>query len=74
LKQGDSVAFAGKLDVRASMYLDKPQAALNVLIDRLIDGKRPPRPQRSEAAPKRSAAPWDDDGSTASLRDDIPFG
>ncbi len=74
LKQGDSIAFAGKLDVRATIYQDRPQATLNVVIDKLIDGKRPPRPQRREATAKRAPASLDDDGSVAAMVDDVPFG
>lgn len=81
LKQGDSIAFAGKLDVRATLYQGKPQATCNVAIDKLIDGKRPSRPQRRDsppATPLAAASPTRadifDDGTVGAMNEDVPFG
>jgi len=49
-RKGDSVAVAGRLDIRAGMYQDAPQASVSVTVDRLIDATRPPR-KKKEAAP-----------------------
>lgn len=76
LSQGDSVAVAGKLSITATMYQDRPQATCNVLVDRLIDGKRPPRPQRRDAAPNTDATRHAlrlDGGTVGEMHEDIPL-
>jgi Single-strand binding protein family len=70
MKPGDAIAIAGKLTVSANMYQDRPQAALNVVIDKLITAARPPRPQRSAA----EAAFRSHGEGVATMRDDVPFG
>lgn len=79
LAQGDSVSVAGKLSISATMYQNRPQATCNVLVDRLIGGRRPPRPQRRDSAsattPAASPARADifDDGTVGKMQEDRPW-
>lgn len=77
LKHGDAVGVAGALEVRAAVYKDLPVANCNVIADKLLDIKRPPRPERRDA-PSTVAPPAGyrraDAGDIASMDNDVPFG
>jgi len=77
LTKGDSVAFAGRADIRAGEYQGRPQATINVTVDKLIDDKRPPRKPKTETpAPLTRAAlatVAPDGGSIADMPEDRPW-
>lgn len=76
-KKGDSVAVAGRLDIRASVYQDKPSASVSVTCDKLIDATRLPRKPKDETAvsAKSSSTSLPDVGGAGveSMSSDVPF-
>lgn len=81
-KKGDAVGAAGRLDLRAALYLEKPVVNASLTCDKLIDATRPPRKPKDDtekpapaakAEAKAGTLPEFAAGSIDSMADDIPF-
>lgn len=55
MRKGDAIAFSGAATITAGTYQDRQSVTVAVVVDKLLDAKRPPR--HKEPKPAGSAAP-----------------